>query len=329
MPHRGFVRTFAAVAASFACLYARPSGAATQTAAGRPPAATLYAGGPGPIVNAYSPDLHLMLPIGQLPLPSGYGSYPQGVGVDRGGNVWVAVPDNTNGVGPMNYVAEFPAGSGAPSFTIRLPDSDFPYYVTVDNERTVYVASASKGNGPYSTTVGEYASGMRTPFRSIVSPEAIGGIAVDCGDDLYIDYQTASGAGRISYVKAGTDRGKDLGIALTSPGGVAIDPSGNVVALDQAARSVNIYAPGATAPERVIRINALIQPLSVGINAIALDPQGSRLYVAVGGGFYGPSGIYVYDYQTGVQIGDILAGFPASYEASGLAVSPAPCRRSQ
>ncbi len=264
-------------------------------------------------VDVYDEYAAYPLPVAQLTTASGASS-PLGLAVDVGGNLWVA---NGGGNG-TNAVLEYAPGSPTPSFVIPEPDSEAPASIAVGSDGVVYVASYRAGS--LHETIAEYASGSKTPRLKFLAPSSyLGGIALDAAGNLYVAYQLNDGRGGVERYKPNQSRGEDLGISLTSTGGIAFDPQGRLVALDSLARSVHVYALGTTKPLRTIRVDALLF-----YGTLALDRDGTRLYVAVGGGFCcGPAAIFAFDYKTGTQVGTITSGFPASYPATGLAVAPA------
>jgi streptogramin lyase len=266
-------------------------------------------------VDVFAQDPRYALPVAQLTAASG-ASAPAGLTVDPNGDVWVT--NSGYNTGTANGILEYLPGASEPSFEITESPQVAPTNVAVGSDGVVYVVNYGGGNvNNYS--IAAFAPGKQMPFERLSGLGYIAGIAVDKQNDLYVAHSPAnSNYGRIARFKPQHTQGEDLGIKQ-GYGAVLIDPHGDIVALDQSARTVNVYAPGTTKPERSFRVNALL----FAAGSIALDGAGARLYVAVGGGFCcGPSGIYVFDYPTGRQIGDIVAGFPASYPPAGLAVSP-------
>lgn len=265
-------------------------------------------------VNTYSEDLNDDLPIAQL--TSRIPFVPGALTVDAQGNLWVTNPAAFDQ--GRNAALEYAPGANQPSFEIPLAAGPFPYQIAVDGTGTVSIATSVYNYPVFNSTISEYHHGSTAPFLELTGFASIGGMALDAHDDLYVSFTSNSEAGaHIRRFKPRQNQSQQLNVALTSIGGLAIDPSGNVVAFDPNAQKVDVFAAGSSKLLRAIAVSAPAAPGS----SIALDPNGSRLYVVVGGGRYGQSGILVYDYASGRQIGDITAGFFSSFPAAGLAVS--------
>jgi hypothetical protein len=253
-------------------------------AAGKAPA-VVYASAQSS-VNTYSENLSVDLPTAQL--TSSIPFVPGALTVDAPGNLWVVNP------------AAFDQGENAGTGTVSIATSVYDYAVV-------------------NSTISEYAHGSTTPFLKLTGFASIGGMAVDAQNDLYVSFTSNSAPGaHIRRFRARQRQSQQLNVALNSIGGLAIDASGNLVAFDPGAQKIDVFAAHSWKLLRTIAVDSPAAPES----SIALDRNGSHLYVVVGGGSYGQSGIFVYDYASGRQAGDITAGFFSSFPASGLAVSP-------
>lgn len=169
---------------------------------------------------------------------------PGGVGVDAGGNVYVADTDN-------HRVQKF-TSSGA--FITAWGDSGngngqflSPWGVGVDAGGNLYVVDAAKNRIQKFTAAGAYLAQWGTHGTGNGQFDQPRGVAVDGGGNVYVaDWlnhriQKFSGAG--AFVTAWGDSGSGWG-QLMLPSAVAVDDSGNVYIADTATGLISKYAPG-------------------------------------------------------------------------------------
>jgi hypothetical protein len=157
---------------------------------------------------------------------------PQGATVDNDGNLYIA---NSGG----DDILVYPAGATTPSKTLTDSGTE-PADVAVGG-KVVAVSNITAAN------VAVYLKGSTTPSYTLTDPTAAEGYGVafdGLGDCVWSFNTTGSGGGQID-IFPGCAKGAtpiNLGVTLTYAGGVAFDDSGDLVATDQDAKTVNSYA---------------------------------------------------------------------------------------
>jgi hypothetical protein len=212
-------------------------------------------------------------PIGQI--TDGI-SGPMGSFVDAHGDLFTSNTTNFT-------VTMYPKGSL--NWTLRYTGLQYPTNVTVGGDGTVYIADIS-GNKVF-----EYAKGSTRPKRiiSVTTPQ---GVALDAQNNLYVSYNTGAhggGPGAVNEYAPHSTTGTTLAAQISWAAGDAIDGSGNLVVADQSTAQVEIFAPGASSPTRVIT-TGLEDPFR-----LAFDKTFKHLYVADPEA----SAVFVYNYATG------------------------------
>jgi DNA-binding beta-propeller fold protein YncE len=191
-------------------------------------------------------------------------SYAYGLFVDQALNLYVCNAGK-------NTVTVYSPGQTAPSFTYS-DGLHTPLYAAADSQR-LFVSNWGGGS------VTEYALGNGTPQYTLQTPGVeADGINLDAGGNLYVAYRKGDGrrAGGIEYFAQGVGPGKDLGMRLTAPQGLIVDPSGNIlVAETESASRIEAFAPGQT------KRYAHSGHLRSIPTQIQLDAQGKNLYVSV------------------------------------------------
>jgi sugar lactone lactonase YvrE len=210
-------------------------------------------------------------PIGQI--TNGIDT-PNGIAVDRHGNLYVANHGNST-------VTVYPRGSASPSITYST-GLQAPFNVAVGNDGTVYVAC---GYSPGFLV--EYPPGRTRPSRTISMPNTgPSGIALDASNNLYIVYQNHSTfVGVYKYSSgSGSLSGTNLGLSLPEgyPQGLAFDRAGDLlIAVSRIYDPwvVYVYPPGSKTFSRSITAGHIGQP-----SWLALDRRGQRLFLVDGSG---------------------------------------------
>ena len=199
-------------------------------------------------INGYSGD------GGQATSSSLY--WPQGVGMDASGNLWIADTSNgrvrkvsTSGI-ITTQAGGGSVGDGGPGAFAKF---SFPQAVAVDNSGNTYVADTSgnrvrkiSANGTITTVAGNGTAsysgdGGAATAASLNSP---GGVAVDASGNLFIAdsynccIRKVSSAGTITtfagtYCGYSGDGGQAVNARLSSTAGIALDQAGNLYIADE------------------------------------------------------------------------------------------------
>jgi hypothetical protein len=176
---------------------------------------------------------------GQL---SGSFANPQGMAVDKTGNLYVSNGNDKN-------VLVYPPGASNPSSTLTDPNG-FPDDVAIGSDGTVYVANifAPVGN-PGSISV--YAPGATNP-TNVLNDRAfveVVGVALDKAGDVFVSYdQTYGGHGTVVEFPAGSSKPVATKIAVGAAGGIGFDQAGHMLLVDQVTPSLNVYQAGKSKP---------------------------------------------------------------------------------
>jgi trimeric autotransporter adhesin len=181
--------------------------------------------------------------------------YPQGVGIDRSGNLFIS--DTGNGV--MRQVSAKGVITTMAGVTVKYPQG-----IAVDQAGNVYVADSQANlvreigvNGSFTTFAGNGSAGYSGDGGPATSAELNGptAVAVDAAGNVYIaDYHNQVirmvSAGVISTVAGNAtagysgDGGPATQASLDSPQGVAVDAAGNLYIADTANHVVRKVTAG-------------------------------------------------------------------------------------
>lgn len=187
-------------------------------------------------------------------------SDPERLFVDKSLNVYSSNLNN-------DTVTAYKRGATSPFLTISDGVSS-PTGLAVDAAGTVYVANVGGPN------VTEYPKGQTTPSLTLsTAPNLPEYISVDSSDNVYVAY-IGSKDGVMEFPK-GSKTGKDLGLDIGDPQGLAIDKAGNIITLDYDASTVDVFPPGQTQPSKQIKVTAGL-PFGLSFNKAE-----TKVYVSV------------------------------------------------
>jgi DNA-binding beta-propeller fold protein YncE len=112
--------------------------------------------------------------------------------------------------------------------------------------------------------------------------------------------------------RPGARHGKDLGLDIGSAGALEVDRSGNIIIIDAASSTIDVFAPGRTKPSKKVMV-AGAAPLTLSLNK-----NETKLYVSVDvrSSFYS---VRLLDYPNGTKLTHKLTD---NLMDSPIAVSP-------
>jgi hypothetical protein len=233
-----------------------------------------------------------------------------GIAVGRDRKVYVS----TSG----GLVVVFPGGGFVPLQRYRFPDQfapAFPTGIAVDSVGTLYAPLYFDG------LVAVYPKGD-TQKASLTIPVPSGNAAfaaaVDDQNNVYIEYGLNQhlSPGYIEKCPPNSTQCTNLGITLGAPGSnLVVDSQGNLIACDQLAAQIDVFAPGSTKPR-------VISQGLVGCGSFALNKAQNTLFVANQAEGGGPAVISVFDYASGNLVNTISGGIPSGDLIFGVALSP-------
>lgn len=195
---------------------------------------------------------------------------PDGVFLDKAGNLYVANFENVN-------IAEYRPRAAKPFFTYDSGMTD-PVDVTVDGHGNVYEADYLGG------FVAEYAPKSNAQLYEC-SPGNVEGVAVDQSGDVFVDF----GSSIVEY-KGGLSgcSATPLAVTIDAAGGMAIDRNDDLLVCDQLGYAVDVIDPPYTSVTRVLQSG--YAPFRVTINK-----DNRRAFVAS----VDEAAVFVVDYLTG------------------------------
>jgi hypothetical protein len=200
-------------------------------------------------------------------------SYPFGVAVGSGGDVYVANYGNS-------FITMYSPGKDHdtdPTRTIYGPGLTEPLSVAIDDAHTVFATDLQYENGESGAVV-EYAAGANgevTPIRTITGVvtqlKAPWGIALDSSGVIYV--ANLDNPGSITeYARNAHGNASPIRIIsgghtlLAEPTDVALDAQNKLYVVNRGGRSINVYAAGASGDVAPMRIIA-------GPGTDLIDPQ--------------------------------------------------------
>jgi hypothetical protein len=182
-------------------------------------------------------------------------SHPERLFVDEKGNLYATNFGN-------DTITAYKPGATSPFLVIR-DGVDSPTGLTVDADGTVYCANV--GNN----TITAYKRGKIVPSLTISftnTPAYPEYLATDKSDNLY-----ASVGSEVVEFPKGSTSGTNLGLDISSPAGLEVDKSGNVIVADGNS-TINYFPPGAMKPSKKISAS--------GAFALSLSKDEKELYVS-------------------------------------------------
>jgi len=184
-------------------------------------------------------------------------SNPERLFVDTAHNVYATNLGN-------NTITAYQPGQTSPFLTISNGVNS-PTGLTVDAAGTVYCANV--GND----TITVYPKGQTSPSLTIPTSSSPEYLATDASDNLYASINT-----QVWEFAPGSTTGKNLGLAVSSPGALEVDKAGNLIVLDLS--TIDYFPAGKTQPTKQISVTAGF-PF-----AFALSADEKALYVSEGSG---------------------------------------------
>ena len=283
---------------------------AAKTGSNKPGTTTLYVG----LFNGQAVNIYDAFGNGQpsAQLLDGMVNSTGGIAVDRAKRVYVSIGGGN--------VMVYPSGGFVPVQRYRFPDQYFPGYplgIAVGGDGTLYAPLNLAG------VVAVYPKGdTQTASLTITMPSGTTAMAaaVDDQNNLYIEYGPPHypSPGYIEKCPPNSDQCVDLGITLGAPGyNLVVDSQGNLIACDELAAQIDVFAPGSTQP-RVIS-----QGLT-GCPFFALDKKQDQLFVAnQSHDGTNQAVVSVFNYASGMLVNTISAGIPSGNFIDSVALSPA------
>ena len=203
-------------------------------------------------------------------------SSPNGLFVDANRNLWVA---NEYG----NDVLEFARGATSPKATLADPN-EYPVDVTICANGTTYVSNLFDAGPSGTGSISVYAPGSTSPTGALTYP----------GQDWNY-FVTRDAAGNVFTTLIGPDAipavveypggsqsaAKNLQIPLQFPGGIKMDPAGNLLVNDQQARTVTEYTEaGAPTGKSITYGNIANDWVDIAVTRNASVVAGADAYLA-------------------------------------------------
>jgi hypothetical protein len=221
-----------------------------------------------------------------------------GLWVDQLGNLYVADPYEQS-------VQEYAPGTTSPkcTYSSRLVD---PINVLSDVDGNVYVADFEAHNVDVFPQC-ENKISKRFPVQQ---PE---GIAVDTKGDLFVSEVNPDYSGSFVEFKNGKRTATMLGATVRSPGGLAIDKNGNLIAVDQTG-SIDIIVPPYSSA--IVLVSEPGRPFHVSLN------KAENLIFTANLNYPGLTSVTIYSYPPGSLVKTIIGRENGFDDAVGIVDSP-------
>lgn len=210
--------------------------------------------------------------------------HPHGIAIDGADKIYVADPDNNNGLGNILVYPAGATGDVPPAFTLSGAQTNLhrPFGIALDGSGNIFVTNATGGlpGGRSVTVYSAGASGNTAPTATIAGSRTLlsfpQGIAVDAIDNIYVADLGSCTAGAILVFAAGANGNVAPKAVITGPHtglrgvtGVAVDSVGTIYATNFTGvfpnDSVTVYPLGANGdvtPTRTITggLTGLVDP---------------------------------------------------------------------
>jgi len=197
------------------------------------------------VVYVYPPSPSgTAVPTRTINLTSATSAYA--MALDASGLLYVATQQESSVSPLVNVYAANASGTATPLRTVQLTDFDPIWGLAVDDAGDIYISGAVSATSTLGSTyaIAVYAptaSGAATPARSILSSNAVYGVAADDSGDIYVDTSLGSDSSYAVEEFAPTASGSTatptsttqlpMGTATVAVGGgVQLDRSGNFFA---------------------------------------------------------------------------------------------------
>jgi sugar lactone lactonase YvrE len=230
-------------------------------------------------------------------------NFPGGMTVDDAGNLYVV---NERLSGSQYSIPMYAKGSVTPS-KVFSTDLSSPTDIAVARDGTIYITNFNELSNGW---VSVYPKG--NPKKEYRLTGFDGGaplsVALDKTGNVYVMYDTNdTGGSGVSEFAPGAKTGTDLGLVVRWGGGIQVDPSGNIVVVQQLQPpEILEFAPGQTTASKTFQLPDQDQSFDFALNRTGtqmfaddqtvnslLDlklPKGKVLRT-VAGGFEEPTGV--------------------------------------
>lgn len=184
---------------------------------------------------------------------------PVGAITDGVGGAYGLFADAKGGLYVANTTTITAYRPGAIHPWITYTDTASPLYVVTDHSGRVYAANR---NG----TVTEYPRQQTTSDVTIKTPgHEADGINFDQASNLYVAYRGRA-VDSIEEFSPHSTNGRILGMHVSSPQGLQIDRSGNIIVVESGNGTVDVFPPGKNHPSQVVNTGCCATQIVLGGN---------------------------------------------------------------
>lgn len=225
---------------------------------------------------------------------------PWGLSFDASNSLYVA--NSANGT-----VTVYPYGSSTPSMTYSKGVRE-PLYALGDSAGHVFVS----GRNPGSRNRGfvyEYNAGTNVPIASKRLDAEADGMAEDAHGNLYVAYRRTGPNCSIAEFGPGLTNERSLGMTINQPQGLLVDSSGNIVVVESALYTIDVFPPGSTTPSVTVTISGIGH-----LAELAMQNGDTTLWVSSENG-------YVYSMPYPLTKNTVPTEYESNEYGNGIAVS--------